>query len=433
MTGAPATYSCTITPIAIAPPRRRAYAAASGVSALVHTARIASHTSRDRHRAARREHAGGRAGRSRPRSSPTSARRRASRARCARSLDLAHRARPGARARRDPLAPPASSTCADLRRCSRDVDRRRRCSRNARSSITNPGGTGSPAASSRASPTRLAAARGVGVARDRAPTCECTGVRSFRAACRRCSSSRSLGAAAARRRQQARARRTSRCRPRRRCAARTSCAAAIRSSTICGGRCGSTGSCSSRTTTIRERRPCPKSGRGSDGRRQHVGRALHAATASSSAACTERFAWALRLEGSGLMADGRVINYTGKCQFGYGTCFEQLDVDEHPFGRGAGVAAAHPVQVGRGRSAARRRSASRSTSPSSTAWCSPTARSTTAACAPTTPAAASRSARWTSSSSPTATSGSCSTSCMNVTWITPHIEAPRCEYMRDQD
>ena len=50
----------------------------------------------------------------------------------------------------------------------------------------------------------------------------------------------------------------------------------------------------------------------------------------------ERFAWALRLEGSGLMLDGRVINYKGSCQFGYGTCFEQLDLREHPFGRGAG-------------------------------------------------------------------------------------------------
>ncbi len=50
----------------------------------------------------------------------------------------------------------------------------------------------------------------------------------------------------------------------------------------------------------------------------------------------ERFAWSLRLEGSGLMRDGRVINYTGACRYGYGTCFEQLDVNEHPFGRGAG-------------------------------------------------------------------------------------------------
>jgi 3D (Asp-Asp-Asp) domain-containing protein len=51
----------------------------------------------------------------------------------------------------------------------------------------------------------------------------------------------------------------------------------------------------------------------------------------------EAFAWALRLEGTGLMEDGRIINYTGKCPYGYGTCFEQLDVREHPFGRGAGM------------------------------------------------------------------------------------------------
>ena len=50
----------------------------------------------------------------------------------------------------------------------------------------------------------------------------------------------------------------------------------------------------------------------------------------------ERFAWSLRMEGSGLMMDGRVINYKGACKFGYGTCFEQLDIAEHPFGRGAG-------------------------------------------------------------------------------------------------
>lgn len=60
---------------------------------------------------------------------------------------------------------------------------------------------------------------------------------------------------------------------------------------------------------------------------------------------SERFAWALRLEGSALMADGRVFNYAGKCDYGYATatsngkatCFEQLDVDQFPFGRGAGM------------------------------------------------------------------------------------------------
>lgn len=50
---------------------------------------------------------------------------------------------------------------------------------------------------------------------------------------------------------------------------------------------------------------------------------------------SERFACALRLEGSGLMMDDRVINYAGQCPYGYGTCFEQLDIRDHPFGRGS--------------------------------------------------------------------------------------------------
>jgi 3D (Asp-Asp-Asp) domain-containing protein len=50
----------------------------------------------------------------------------------------------------------------------------------------------------------------------------------------------------------------------------------------------------------------------------------------------ERYACSLKLEGSGLMSDGRVVNYTGPCKFGYGTCFEQLEVTDYPFGRGAG-------------------------------------------------------------------------------------------------
>jgi 3D (Asp-Asp-Asp) domain-containing protein len=51
----------------------------------------------------------------------------------------------------------------------------------------------------------------------------------------------------------------------------------------------------------------------------------------------ERYACSLKLEGSGLMRDGRIVNYTGSCKFGYGTCFEQLDIGDFPFGRGAGV------------------------------------------------------------------------------------------------
>ena len=51
----------------------------------------------------------------------------------------------------------------------------------------------------------------------------------------------------------------------------------------------------------------------------------------------ERYACSLKLEGSGLLRDDRVVNYTGPCKFGYGTCFEQLDVTDFPFGRGAGL------------------------------------------------------------------------------------------------
>ncbi|MEZ4361257.1 MAG: 3D domain-containing protein [Kofleriaceae bacterium] len=49
----------------------------------------------------------------------------------------------------------------------------------------------------------------------------------------------------------------------------------------------------------------------------------------------DRFAWALRMEGSGLMSDGRVINYAGPCNYGYGTCFEELELARYPFGRGS--------------------------------------------------------------------------------------------------
>jgi 3D (Asp-Asp-Asp) domain-containing protein len=50
---------------------------------------------------------------------------------------------------------------------------------------------------------------------------------------------------------------------------------------------------------------------------------------------TNYFAAAVRLEGSALMADGRVLSYAGKCDVGFGTCFDQLDTRVHPFGRGA--------------------------------------------------------------------------------------------------
>lgn len=50
----------------------------------------------------------------------------------------------------------------------------------------------------------------------------------------------------------------------------------------------------------------------------------------------QRFVRALRMEGSGLLSDGRVVNYAGRCRYGVGTCFEEVDPGTYPFGRGAG-------------------------------------------------------------------------------------------------
>lgn len=49
----------------------------------------------------------------------------------------------------------------------------------------------------------------------------------------------------------------------------------------------------------------------------------------------EPFAWTLRMEGSGVMEDGRVVNWDGPCKYGWGTCFRQLDAAVFPFGRGS--------------------------------------------------------------------------------------------------
>ena len=80
----------------------------------------------------------------------------------------------------------------------------------------------------------------------------------------------------------------------------------------------------------------PKSGRGKEKVADNTWVDLYTPLGFFLGRYTERFAWALRLEGSALMADGRVINYAGKCNLGYGTCYQQLDIKEHPFGRGAG-------------------------------------------------------------------------------------------------
>ncbi|HVV86518.1 MAG TPA: 3D domain-containing protein [Kofleriaceae bacterium] len=52
-------------------------------------------------------------------------------------------------------------------------------------------------------------------------------------------------------------------------------------------------------------------------------------------AFSKQFIWHLRMEGSGILDDGRVVNYHGACNYGSGTCFEQLDASQFPFGRGA--------------------------------------------------------------------------------------------------
>jgi 3D (Asp-Asp-Asp) domain-containing protein len=46
------------------------------------------------------------------------------------------------------------------------------------------------------------------------------------------------------------------------------------------------------------------------------------------------FVFELKLEGSGILRDGRVINYDGECPYGIGTCFRALDPAEHALGRG---------------------------------------------------------------------------------------------------
>jgi hypothetical protein len=56
------------------------------------------------------------------------------------------------------------------------------------------------------------------------------------------------------------------------------------------------------------------------------------------------FLKSLLMEGSGLVASGRVINYSGRCRFGVGVCYEWLDEDEYPYGRGAGRRALIPFK-----------------------------------------------------------------------------------------
>ena len=56
------------------------------------------------------------------------------------------------------------------------------------------------------------------------------------------------------------------------------------------------------------------------------------------------FVNALRMEGSGVLSDGRVLNYGGKCKYGDGTCFREIDPKRFPFGQGAGKRALVPYR-----------------------------------------------------------------------------------------
>jgi len=46
------------------------------------------------------------------------------------------------------------------------------------------------------------------------------------------------------------------------------------------------------------------------------------------------FVFELKLEGSGILRDGRVLNYAGQCNYGMGTCFKTLSLEQHPLGAG---------------------------------------------------------------------------------------------------
>src|SRR5581483_9869977 len=46
------------------------------------------------------------------------------------------------------------------------------------------------------------------------------------------------------------------------------------------------------------------------------------------------FVYELKLEGSGILRDGRVLNFAGECNYGMGTCFKTLDPAEDPLGVG---------------------------------------------------------------------------------------------------
>ena len=118
----------------------------------------------------------------------------------------------------------------------------------------------------------------------------------------------------------------------------------------------------------------------------------------------------LTMEGSGILIDGRVINYDGHCKWGVGTCFDTLDQERIPMGRGVQQRtlvpfrsiAVDPRYIPIGDTVY---------VPELVGVALPTALATTAACAPTTRAAPSSTRSSTSSSRATSTSSSSPTTC----------------------
>ncbi len=53
------------------------------------------------------------------------------------------------------------------------------------------------------------------------------------------------------------------------------------------------------------------------------------------ATSTASFVAELKMEGAGWLSDGRVINWAGRCRYGVGTCFRVLDPKRYPYGMGA--------------------------------------------------------------------------------------------------
>lgn len=56
------------------------------------------------------------------------------------------------------------------------------------------------------------------------------------------------------------------------------------------------------------------------------------------------FVFELKLEGTGILRDGRILNYDGDCPYGIGTCFRALDPAVQPLGAGGQGRALEPYR-----------------------------------------------------------------------------------------